>query len=69
MLLGMDRGINWFDIKSQTERFGIRAKPLFEGIFNNLTEYFHPDSKDNAELIDEFLKDFEKENTRKVVNK
>jgi hypothetical protein len=40
MFLGMDRSINWFDIKSQTERFGTRAKPLFEGIFNNLTKYF-----------------------------
>ncbi len=37
MFLGMDRSINWFDIKSQTERFGTRAKPLFEGIINNLT--------------------------------
>ncbi len=73
MFLGMDRNINWFDIKSQTERFGTRAKPLFEGIFKNLTEYFqinfHPDSRDNSELIDEFLRDFQKESERKVVNK
>jgi uncharacterized protein len=73
MFMGFDRSINWFDIKSQTERFGTKAKPLFEGIFENLTEYFqidfHPDNRDNSTLSDDFLKDFTSDIKKKVVNK
>lgn len=73
MFMGFDRSINWFDIKDQTERFGTRTKPLFEGVFKNLFEYFqidfHPDNRDNSKLSDEFLKDFSSDLSKKAVNK
>ncbi len=73
LFLALDQNIQWREILSQTERFGNRAKPLFEGIFKNVFSYFqidfHPDSLDNSHLSDSFLKEFSKESPRKVVNK